>query len=95
MDLISTGITMPLFAESLSQMMSRQVVDKTNLKGAFDIKLRWRRENLTPIAGDVVGEPGGPSIFTAIQEQLGFLAGWSSDTKARRSTLGPSATRFA
>lgn len=72
MDLVATHVSMPLFAESLSQKMSRQVIDKTDIQGAFDIKLRWLREDLTPVAADVAGEPQGPAIFTAIQEQLGL-----------------------
>jgi uncharacterized protein (TIGR03435 family) len=68
MELNATGVSVPLLVESLSQMMSRSVIDKTDIKGTFDIKLRWLREDYTPAAA----EPEGPSIFTAIQEQLGL-----------------------
>lgn len=46
----------------LSPMLGRTVVDRTDLKGAFDIKLTWAPDD----------DPAGPSIFTAIQEQLGL-----------------------
>ncbi len=50
------------FARYLSPILGRAVVDRTGLTGAFDIKLEW-----TP--GD---DASGPSIFTAVQEQLGL-----------------------
>ena len=64
----------------LSNAVGRPVVDKTGLKGTYDIKLEW-----TPDSGP--GGPGGPggdgpppppsdgsgaTIFTALQEQLGL-----------------------
>ena len=52
--------------ESLSSRVSRVVVDATGLKGNYDIDLQW--------APDDVGldNARGPSIFTALQEQLGL-----------------------
>jgi uncharacterized protein (TIGR03435 family) len=69
---------MALFTRTLSQRLDRVVVDRTNLSGRFDIRLQW-----TPGPGEVRYDPGGnllppvtylsgPSIFSAIQEQLGF-----------------------
>lgn len=53
------------------------MIDKTNLPGRFDIQLQW-----TPGVGEAPFGPGenplppadasGPSICTAIQEQLGL-----------------------
>jgi uncharacterized protein (TIGR03435 family) len=45
----------------------RPVIDKTNLKGLYDFRLQFTPERL-PGNPDV----SGPSIFTAIQEQLGL-----------------------
>ena len=58
-------------------MLDRTVVDRTGLDGAFDATLRWTPDESTPgmaqKAKFVPGnDPNGPSIFTAIQEQLGL-----------------------
>ena len=75
--LVGNAVTLSLFIRLLSQRLDRTVVDKTNLDGRFDIRLYW-----TPDVGEVALDPGGnplppadatgPSIFTAIQEQLGL-----------------------
>ena len=75
--LVGNAVTLSLFTRLLSQRLDRAVVDKTNLDGRFDIRLYW-----TPDVGEVALDPGGnplppandtgPSIFTAIQEQLGL-----------------------
>ena len=50
----------------LSDVLSRNVVDKTGLTGNYDIDLRW-----TP--DDQQGTPdAGPTLFTALEEQLGL-----------------------
>jgi uncharacterized protein (TIGR03435 family) len=61
---------------SLSSILGRPVVDRTGLTGTFDINLTWTPEQMAP-AFSVTGEPtaapaDGPSIFTAIREQLGL-----------------------
>jgi uncharacterized protein (TIGR03435 family) len=66
----------------LSQQAGRTIVDKTGLTGLYDIKLQWTPEmgqGATPFgpppAGanpPVASDPSGPSLFTAIQEQLGL-----------------------
>lgn len=66
-DLTAGSTSLPGFAESISQFMGRRVVDETDVKGLFDIKLRWTRDDVTPTAG-----ASTLSIFTAIQEQLGL-----------------------
>jgi uncharacterized protein (TIGR03435 family) len=73
-------------AKLLSIPLSRTVIDRTGLTGDYDFTLQW-----TPDAGETVTPkgmpegpiqeaaprvPDGPSLFTAIQEQLGLkLAG--------------------
>ena len=74
--LIGNAVMMSLFARMLAQRLDRMVVDRTGLTGRFDINLQW-----TPV-GELPYGPGGnplppadtsgPSIFTAIQEQLGL-----------------------
>jgi uncharacterized protein (TIGR03435 family) len=55
----------------------RRVADNTGLDGTFDFELSWTPDpgqlppGLPP--GDVPGiDPNGPSLFTALEEQLGL-----------------------
>jgi len=68
-------------ASTLAQIVGRSVIDKTELKGLYDFKLKW-----TPEVGQTIGPPGpplpgvqpppvdptGPSLVTALQDQLGL-----------------------
>jgi uncharacterized protein (TIGR03435 family) len=77
------GIPMTELAEVLSQQTGRTVLDRTGLKGKYNFSLRWNPDDSGTTAP---GQPGagpqpdnppppdssGPSIFTAIQEQLGL-----------------------
>jgi uncharacterized protein (TIGR03435 family) len=58
------GLTMPLIAQELSLVTGRVVVDKTGLTDRYDVKLVW--------AADDAPDSSAPSLFTAIQEQLGL-----------------------
>jgi uncharacterized protein (TIGR03435 family) len=72
------GFPVGEFARTLSQFVQRVVVDRTGLTGAYDLDLTWTPDQrpqgppppgappLPPI------DPDGPSIFTAVQEQLGL-----------------------
>lgn len=76
----ANGIGMPQLAQMLSQQLGRTVLDKTELSGEFEIKLQWTPE--VGHAGGLAGPPSpdaapptdnsGPTIFTAVQEQLGL-----------------------
>ena len=48
--------------------VGRQVVDRTNVSGAFDVDLEWAPD----APGAAPSADAGVSIFTAIQEQLGL-----------------------
>jgi uncharacterized protein (TIGR03435 family) len=71
-----------MFATVLSRVVGRIVLDKTGLTGKYDFKLRWTPdESQGPILpggppngpnGAPPPESSGPSLFTAIQEQLGL-----------------------
>ncbi len=68
--LTGTGVTTTqLAAELPSATEGRYVVDRTGLGGAFDVSVTWNANALTP-----TGEPANtaPSVFAAIQEQLGL-----------------------
>jgi uncharacterized protein (TIGR03435 family) len=60
------GLTMTSIAEELSKITGRVVVDKTNLADRYDLKLEWSADD-APAADN-----SAPSLFTAIQEQLGL-----------------------
>ena len=79
-----TGQALPMTSvvNMLSQQLHRTVIDKTGLTGKYDLELNW-----TPEEGEGMGPPppaggpqhadppsdsSGPSIFTAVQEQLGL-----------------------
>jgi uncharacterized protein (TIGR03435 family) len=59
-------------ADRLSTMLGRTVVDKTGLTGAYDINLTFAPDPGLQLPGGPPADPGGPSLFTAIQEQLGL-----------------------
>jgi uncharacterized protein (TIGR03435 family) len=57
------GGELPNLVVTLSQRLERTVIDKTGLKGKFDITLDWSADQ---------GADGAPTIFTALEEQLGL-----------------------
>ncbi|HEX3880374.1 MAG TPA: TIGR03435 family protein [Bryobacteraceae bacterium] len=66
-----------LFVTELSQRLGRPVVDNTNLDGPYFVRLLYSSDDGRP-AGIGTGPldpaaPGGPSIFSAVREQLGLL----------------------
>ena len=65
------GVSMPAFAVFLSGNMERPVLDATGVLGVFDFKLEWSTQDVAAKAPDA-NELAGPSIFTALQEQLGL-----------------------
>jgi uncharacterized protein (TIGR03435 family) len=64
---VFTEGSMEQLVDLLSHQLGRPVTDGTGLKGKYDFSLRWSMEGL--------GKPGddpGPTIFGAVQEQLGL-----------------------
>jgi uncharacterized protein (TIGR03435 family) len=65
---MANKITLQVLSSLLSGQMDRPVLDQTGLTGTFDITLEW-----TPDSAAVVDGPSpGPSLFTALHEQLGL-----------------------
>jgi len=62
--IVGTGTTIPELMRRLSAPLGRAVVDRTGLSGSFDLELQWSPEQ--------AADTSGPSIFTAVQEQLGL-----------------------
>jgi uncharacterized protein (TIGR03435 family) len=82
-ELTTGGQPMLELVSLLSATVGRSVVDRTGLTGRYDITLRWTPDRvLQRAAGTAPSEPirvngveidpNGPSIFTALQEQLGL-----------------------
>jgi uncharacterized protein (TIGR03435 family) len=57
---------MAYFAETLTRLAGRLVVDRTGLEGLFDVKLQWTPETLRD------SNPTGASLADAVQDQLGL-----------------------
>jgi bla regulator protein BlaR1 len=76
------GMAAPIemLGQTLSNVTGRPVIDKTGLIGKYDFVLEWTPDPGADARaqgfGDGVTEPapapGGPTIFTALQEQLGL-----------------------
>lgn len=68
------------FAQYLTRQVGRSVVDQTGLKDNYDFTLKWSPDENRATAGagpegadaPPAADNSGPSIFTAIQEQLGL-----------------------
>jgi uncharacterized protein (TIGR03435 family) len=83
-ELTGQGIPLATLVVMLSQQLGRTVLDQTGLKGNYDVALQWTPDpsEAVMLKGPEGGNPGpenspppdssGPSIFTAIQEQLGL-----------------------
>jgi uncharacterized protein (TIGR03435 family) len=78
------AVTMAEFAgRMLAANVDRPVIDRTGLTGRFDVRLEFVRDNIpagparlngvdVPSLPDPPADTAGPSIFTAVQEQLGL-----------------------
>jgi len=81
---IGQGAPTGALASYLSRLLGRNVLDKTELKGNYDFTLQWPTIGKTSLfeKETVDGQSGAnsesspeasdPSIFTAIEEQLGL-----------------------
>jgi uncharacterized protein (TIGR03435 family) len=76
-----TAQNMGALARMLSGQAGRQVIDKTELKGLYDIELKFTPSQpmqlppgmtLPPGVTLPEADPNQASIFTAVQEQLGL-----------------------
>jgi uncharacterized protein (TIGR03435 family) len=72
---IAGAVTMQQLAGNLSNHLERLVVDKTGLTDRFDFNFGWTPDQMptaAPPPGVPPVDPNGPSLITALQEQLGF-----------------------
>jgi uncharacterized protein (TIGR03435 family) len=71
--LTAQSISMSNLEVMLTQITGRTVLDKTGLKGNYDVTLNWAPDDGQPtLLNGVPQEETRPSIFTALQEQLGL-----------------------
>jgi uncharacterized protein (TIGR03435 family) len=69
------GYSISFLAGGLKRILEKPVVDKTGLTGTFDMELMWTPDpTMLPsgIPAPTNVPSGGPSIFTALEEQLGL-----------------------
>jgi uncharacterized protein (TIGR03435 family) len=78
-DIDSTHMSMQMLVTVLSRFLREPILDETGLKGYYVVKLTWAPDNVQP-AGNPSEAPAplaatdntGPSIFRAVQTQLGL-----------------------
>ena len=82
-EIAGSGFALSAFANAISPTVQRIVVDRSGLSGNYDWYVKWTPERLPQRApgtpadqpfrmNGVEIDPNGPSIFTAVQEQLGL-----------------------
>jgi bla regulator protein BlaR1 len=76
-EVMLTNATLDQFAYAVSDWVRQPVLNQTGLDGKFDLRLEWTPDQ--PMAtADSTGAPpdqpvnSGPTIFTALQQQLGL-----------------------
>jgi uncharacterized protein (TIGR03435 family) len=62
----SMAVPLEYLATNLGYLLGRQVMDKTGLTGRYSYTITYTPEDAAPADAE------GPSIFTAVQEQLGL-----------------------
>jgi uncharacterized protein (TIGR03435 family) len=80
-----TRVSMRELAGALSGLLDRPVTDYTGLLSVYDVKVQWTPDQLRdfkasadlppgtlPRINGAPFDPDGPSVFTAVQEQLGL-----------------------
>jgi bla regulator protein blaR1 len=77
--MVAGGASIAQLANTLTNWVGRVVFDRTGLSGDFDFTLKWTPDQMPDGFGKKVAagglapaDPNGPSIFTALQEQLGL-----------------------
>ena len=70
---VGEGISLAQLADHLARFVNRVVVDQTGLAGEFDFDLEWTPDQWKLDASPQTPNlPNGPSLFTALPEQLGL-----------------------
>jgi uncharacterized protein (TIGR03435 family) len=74
LEMSGSGITMDRLITMLASQAGRLIINKTNLAGTYDFSLKFApaANAVRPDGVQAPAEPVGPSLFTAIQDQLGL-----------------------
>lgn len=76
--LVATSATMDQIAGAMSDWVGHPVLNFTGIDGRYDFRLTWSPDQTAPQPQDVSGaapappRDSGPTIFTALQQQLGL-----------------------
>ena len=76
--MLANSVTISDVVRNLSNFVGRFVIDRTGLTGSWDLDLQWTPDPgmLPPLPPNAppfpTPDPNGPSLFTAVQEQLGL-----------------------
>ena len=63
-------VTMQMLSTVLSRFLREPILDMTGLKGYYEVDLQWTPE--PGQTGAPASDDGGPSIYSAVQSQLGL-----------------------
>jgi len=71
------AVTIDMLSRVLANQVRRHIVNETGIDGSFDVDLTFSPEFMAPSPDGAAGDPplspsDAPSIFTAVQEQLGL-----------------------
>lgn len=72
LSMAAVGVPMSSLAEILSGQVDRTVIDKTGLPGKYNLELKFTPDGYRRNGAAVEPTDEAPSIYTALQEQLGL-----------------------
>jgi len=72
--IIGQSVGLRVLVLNLSNALDRQVIDKTGLTGSYDFELKWAPDIVSsgPDGPPPPSDTDGPSLFTALSDQLGL-----------------------
>jgi uncharacterized protein (TIGR03435 family) len=62
----------PMLVSLLANNFDRPVLDETGLTGSYNLNLKWTPDLKPGTTTSAPTDPAGPSLFTALEEQLGL-----------------------
>ena len=71
-ELTGSDASVFLLLSFLAETLERTVIDRTGLTGRYDYHLTWTPDNATPDNATPANDHAAPSLFTALQEELGL-----------------------